>query len=135
MNFGERLRSMRKQAGLTQQALAKQAGITDRTIQNYENGRRNPQRFTNVKALADVLGVSSHELMGEEGMLVANAAERGGYKAKKDIQELVDEVKAVFAGGDLTEEDRDAAMRALTEAYWIAKDKNKKYAPKGQHKK
>ena len=37
---------------------------------------------------------------------------------------------ALFAGGELSEDSLDGAMRALNDAYWIAKDKNKKYAPK-----
>ena len=36
----------------------------------------------------------------------------------------------LFAGGALSEDALDGAMRALNEAYWIAKEKNKKYTPK-----
>ena len=35
-----------------------------------------------------------------------------------------------FAGGKLSDDALDGAMRALNEAYWIAKDKNKKYGRK-----
>ena len=40
------------------------------------------------------------------------------------------EVTGLFAGGEMAEEDMDVMMRAITEAYWIAKEKNKKYTPK-----
>jgi hypothetical protein len=30
----------------------------------------------------------------------------------------------------MDDEDLDAVMRAITDAYWIAKEKNKKYTPK-----
>ncbi len=33
----------------------------------------------------------------------------------------------MFAGGTLSDDAMDGAMRALSEAYWIAKEKNKKY--------
>lgn len=36
----------------------------------------------------------------------------------------------MFAGGKLSDDALDGAMRALNEAYWIAKDKNKKYGRK-----
>ena len=40
----------------------------------------------------------------------------------------------MFAGGDLGDDDKDAAIRALTDAYWKAKDEAKKYAPKKKRK-
>ena len=38
------------------------------------------------------------------------------------------------AGGSLSEEALEGAMKALNDAYWIAKAKNKKYAPKKYRK-
>jgi hypothetical protein len=60
-------------------------------------------------------------------MLVLAAQEQGGFKAAKDIDELVSEVSGMFAGGHLSDEALDGAMQALNKAYWIAKEKNKKY--------
>ena len=40
MKFNERLRILRKKAGLTQTELAEAAGSTMRSIQNYEEGKR-----------------------------------------------------------------------------------------------
>lgn len=36
----------------------------------------------------------------------------------------------MYAGGELAEEDMEAMMRAFQEAYWKAKEKNRKYVPK-----
>ena len=36
----------------------------------------------------------------------------------------------LFAGGELSEESMDGAIKALNDAYWIAKEKNRKYTPK-----
>ena len=44
------------------------------------------------------------------------------------------EVTGMFAGGKLSEDALDGAMQALTRAYWIAKEKNKKYTPKKYRK-
>ena len=55
-------------------------------------------------------------------------------KAARDIDELVSEVTGMFAGGRLSDEALDGAMKALNEAYWIAKEKNKKYSPKKYRK-
>ena len=43
---------------------------------------------------------------------------------------MVNEIAAQFAGGELSEEAMDGVMAALNRAYWIAKEKNKKYTPK-----
>lgn len=40
----------------------------------------------------------------------------------------------MFAGGSLSEEAIEGAMKALNDAYWIAKEKNKKYTPKKYRK-
>ena len=44
------------------------------------------------------------------------------------------EVTGLFAGGEMAEEDMDIMMKAIQDAYWIAKDKNKKFAPKKNSK-
>ena len=41
----------------------------------------------------------------------------------------------MFAGGELSEDAIEVAYKALTDAYWIAKENNKKYAPKTRRKK
>ena len=64
-------------------------------------------------------------------MYIVDAAERGGTKAKKEVQEILDEVTSLFAGGELGDSDKDEVMRLIQEAYWDAKKINKKY---GAHK-
>ena len=49
---------------------------------------------------------------------------------KRQLEELVGAVSGLFAGGELTEEDRDAAMEAIIAAYWAAKKESRKYAHK-----
>jgi len=129
MSFSERLKEKRIQSGLTQAELAKRADVTSRTIQNYELGTRRPANVEVVQRLAEVLDTSVEYLLGSGGMLTVEARERGGARAARDIDELVSEVTGLFAGGQLSEEAMEGAMRALNDAYWIAKDKNRKYVP------
>ena len=75
-------------------------------------------------------GDRGEELLSNGETLVVAAHERGGAMAARDINELVSEVTGMFAGGKLSDDALDGAMRALNEAYWIAKDKNKKYGRK-----
>ena len=127
MGFKERLKEKRVEANLTQVELAKKAGVTARTIQNYELGNRKPVHVEVVQKIADALGTTTEYLLGSSGAYVADAYEKGGAKAAKDIDELVGEVTGLSAGGTLSEEALEGAMKALNDAYWIAKEKNKKY--------
>ena len=130
MAFEENLKEKRAQSGLTQAELAMKAGVTARTIQNYELGTRKPGNMVIVQRIADALGTTTEQLLSSGETLVVAAHERGGARAAKDINELVSEVTGMFAGGKLSDDALDGAMRALNEAYWIAKDKNKKYGRK-----
>ncbi len=130
MTFGERLREKRIEANLSQEELAKRVGVHARSIQNNESGKRYPKNLEIAEKLASALGTTSQYLLSERDMFIMEAGEKGGYRAKRDISALVEEVSALFAGGQVSEEDMEAAMAALNEAYWVAKRKNKKYVPK-----
>ena len=134
MIFKERLKEKRGEANLTQAELAKIAGVSTRTIQNYELGSRKPYQIEVVQKIADALSTTTEYLLGSSGMMVAEAHEKGGAKAARDIDELVSEVTGLFAGGTLSEESLEGAMKALNDAYWIAKERNKKYTPKKHRK-
>ena len=134
MVFKDKLKEKRLEAGLTQAELAKKAGTTSRTIQNYELGKSKPSNMEIIQKIADALGTTTEYLLGSSGTYVVEAHEKGGAKAARDIDEIVSEVTGMFAGGRLSEEALEGAMKALNDAYWIAKEKNKKYTPKKHRK-
>lgn len=117
MKFAERLKSARKAAKMSQGALAEKAGISMRTLQNYEMGKRYPASLDIAVSLATALGMTAEELLSEgEKSFVAAPAD-----AKAQLRELVQAVSGLFAGGQIGDEDRDAAMEAIIAAYWAAK--------------
>lgn len=130
MSFKDRLKEKRLEANLTQVQLAEKVSVSARTIQNYELGTRKPTKYDVVEKIAAVLDTTPEYLLGQSGMLVVAAHEKGGSKAARDIDELVSEVTGMFAGGTLSEDALDGAMKALNDAYWRAKEKNKKFTPK-----
>lgn len=87
-----------------------------------------------IQLIADALNTTTEYLLGSSGAYVVEAQERGGAKAARDIEELVSEVTGLFAGGELSEEAIEGAMKALNDAYWMAKEKNRKYTPKKYRK-
>jgi len=134
MAFNERLKELRLACGMSQQKLAELSGLSMRTIYGYESGNHNPGSYEVVQKLANALGVNISDLMEEVDCIILDAKTRGGKNAARDMRLLVKKISAMFAGGDLADEDKDAAIRALTDAYWIAKDESKKYIPKKYRK-
>ena len=63
MDFGTRLKNLRKQAGLTQQQLAIQLGITKSVVSFYELQERSPSPEVLIK-LASIFHVSADYLLG-----------------------------------------------------------------------
>ena len=120
MKFGEKVRAARLAAKYSQRQLADMTGIALRTIQNYESGERLPKQKENYQlALKD-----------DDADFVIKATEKYGARGNAQAERLVKEVSGLYAGGELAEEDMDAMMKAIQEAYWIAKEKNRKYVPK-----
>lgn len=130
MVFRDRLKEKRLAAGMTQAELAEKVGISARTIQNYEMGTRKPRNLEVIQKIAEALRTTPDYLLGSSGAYVVAAQEKGGAKAARDIEALVSEVTGLFAGGELSEESMDGAIKALNDAYWIAKEKNRKYTPR-----
>lgn len=64
MGFGEKLRSLRIKAGLTQLDIAEKLDVSAAAIGAWENGRAKP-RLTKLGQLAELLGTSAADLMGE----------------------------------------------------------------------
>ena len=62
--FSTRLKLLRKQDDLTQDALAKAVGISKSTISMYENGNREPD-FETLEAFADFFNVDLDYLIGK----------------------------------------------------------------------
>ena len=129
MKFNERLKKYREEKGLTQAQLSELAGITTRQIQNYKGGKARP-RLDAAEKIAKALNITTDELLGNADMLVAQAAEKNGARGAKQAQQHTDELTGLFTGGDLAEEDMELMMKAIQDAYWIAKEKNKKFTPK-----
>jgi transcriptional regulator with XRE-family HTH domain len=59
--FGERIRSLRQNRGLSQERLAELAGVHRTYLSSLERGERNVS-LDNIYAIADALGVSPAEL-------------------------------------------------------------------------
>lgn len=131
MKFGEKVKKSRTDAGLSQEDLAKKIGVSLRTITNYEAQNRYPKKREVYAKLAEVLGVDINYLMTEDEDFVVDASAKYGARGAKQAEQLISEVHGLFAGGELSESDKDGVMKALQQAYWECKEENvQKYTPK-----
>ena len=128
MTFGEKLKTMRFEAGLSQGQLAQELGFERKTINNYETGRTLPP-FNMLRKVAEYFNVPVDGLVTNQDEIVADAYEKGGRKDARELSELVEQVCGMFSGGSVSDVDRDAAMNAISKVYWMAKEENKKYTP------
>jgi len=129
MKFGDKLRDLRKEKGLTQTELGKEIGVSLRTIISYETGKSYPKKREIYSKLAKYFNIDINFLLTEDEIFITEAKEKYGSRGAKQAAELVAEIGGLFAGGELSESDKDAIMRSLQQAYWDAKEDNKKYTP------
>lgn len=78
-NFGERLKSLRKAAGITQQELADNLGVHLQTVSKWERGISEPD-FSLLGDLASALGVTLEKLLGA----AEGDCTYGGYFSPED---------------------------------------------------
>ena len=134
-SFSEKLKDARESLDLSQAELAKKVGISQRSVTAYENENMMPRGNT-LKKLARALNVSVGFLMNdeetnpqaniEEEFFIDNAKDRYGYKGAKEAEVLLEKNKALFAGGALSQDAKDAFFEALMVAYVTCKEEAKK---------
>ena len=134
MNLSEKLRNARAAKRMPQADLANMTGMSLRTIQNYELGTRLPKSRSTYDKLAEALNMDVNILLDENTEFVLRASESYGGRGAKQAMDMVADIKALWAGGEMEEEDMDAIMQALQEAYWEAKKNNRKYVNKRYRK-
>lgn len=131
MTFSDKIKRFREVADLTQQELADLVGVSKRTIASYESTNAVARRTTIVK-LARALKVSVRYLSDDECTdpladiekddYVEEARQRYGASGARDVDALLRDNAALFAGGELSQEEKDAFFEAVMRAYVASKD-------------
>lgn len=82
----------------------------------------------------DLLSDDKEELrLTKEEQFIERAKNDDKFKGKSDAQKFLERSKGLFAGGDLSEEDKDALFESLTEIYFDAKKRaREKFTPKSK---
>ena len=130
MTFGEKVRAAREAKNMTQEQLADALGMSKRMVSYWENHGKVPKSRETYPIIADVLGIDVSVLLDDDAEFVVKAAETYGNRGAQQALQLVQQITGLYAGGELEEEDMDAMMKAIQDAYWIAKQKNKRHTNK-----
>ena len=125
MKFGEKLRALRKQKHFSQTELGAAVGVSLRTLRGWEVEGRYPKQRELYTKLAEVLECDMDYLLTEKEAFISDSADRFGYRGERDAKALVEDLTGLFAGGQMAEEDMDALMFAVQEAYVEAKRRNR----------
>lgn len=97
----ERLKSLRKEANLTQKEVAEKLGFDQKSYSFWENGKRNPK---NIQQIADFFNVSTDYLLGNTDIKSKNL--------ETDLNKTLDTVKS-FDGKPITDSDRETIREIL----------------------
>ncbi len=129
MKFGEKLRLARKRKNITQEELAKQVGVSKRTIVNYESGEIYPKGRSMYTTLAKVLELEPSYLLSEDEEFLLGVGEMYGVRGRTQARRLIDQVSAMFAGGELDDDDKLAFVHQIQELYLESKEYSKRFTP------
>ena len=129
--FPEKVKEARVSLGISQPQLGKKIGLSVRSVIAYEKGEKKPRPASMLK-LAKALGVSVKFLSDDEcedpmadiekDDYIAEARERYGAAGAKNMDDLLSANTALFAGGELSQEQKDAFFEAVMKAYITCKE-------------
>lgn len=118
--FGIKIRELRQEHNLTQSELADICGVSLRSIQNYESEKLLPRDGRIYTRLAGYFGVSTDYLFGTKRVSLEPEDQ-----APSEVESILANVGSLFAGGELSEQDKDEVMRTINDLYWQAKDRKR----------
>lgn len=130
MTFGEKVKNLRKAKKMNQTQLADEIGVSLRTVRGWEVEGRFPKQHDLYKKLADALGCDVSYLMTDGDAFITEAAEQYGSRGAKQAQQILEQAAAMFAGGELSDEDTIAFMDEIQMLYLDSKRRAKKFTPK-----
>lgn len=115
MSLGEKIKTAREAAGITQEELGRLCGTTKQTIYKYETGIITNIPFDRLEKIADVVGVPATQLLGwkEVGTsdLINGDPELTAYL---DSLRTRPEMRMLFSvANDCTKEDVEKAVAVI----------------------
>ncbi len=139
--IGDKVKALRLARKMTLTDLSRACGLSDRAIRYIENNERQPG-VDAVRKLSAALDVGTdyfmeddlfrQELHKEE--VLAQAKEKYGSRGMAQARAVYESAKALYAGGRLNEDEREAFRDLMLEMFFDSKEEAQKYTPKKYRK-
>lgn len=130
MKFGEKVKALRKERKLSQGELAAKIGVSCRSVASYEAGTSYPRYQETYEALAAALGVDVNYLRTEDEVFLEDVGQRYGSRGQRQASAILTEARQLFAGGELSEEDKLAFLTEMQQLFLDSKKRARKFAPR-----
>ena len=130
MTFGEKVKELRLLHEWSQEALAKAAGVSRRTIGAYESGSVYPRNRETYEKLAKALETDVQYLRTENEEFMEEVSEKYGRRGVLQAKVILEETAQLFAGGTLSAEDELAFITEMQRLYLDSKERAKKFTNK-----
>ena len=100
-NIADKIKTLRKAKGLTQEQFAERIGLTRGAIGGYETGRRNP-RLPDLQKIADFFGVGLDYF---------------GVATTDEVFDILARAKDVFASDAISKDEKEKLYKELMRLY------------------
>lgn len=137
VSIGDKVKALRLSKKMTMAALSRTSGLSDRAIRYIENNERTPG-VDAIRKLAAALEVGIDYFMDDDifqeelhkAEFLEEAKGKYGSRGRAQAQYVLNQAAALFAGGELSEEEREAFRAEMEAIFWDSKEDAKKYTPK-----
>ena len=130
------LKKLREKKGITQQELVKLSGVGQGTIGDIERGKIKKSRLETLEKIAKALKLDEEEREELFSVLVpkdisVKILKNPLYKeldsrGRMQFKEIVEQSSLMFNDENISEEDKQKVLLAIQDAFYDAKQKNKK---------
>lgn len=100
---GEKIKQIRTEKGLSRAALSRISGISIRTLEDWEAGKRNPRNFDLIDAVANALKCSPSAFYDDEYLSALNQQALDNSMKYDDLEEaeLIEAVERIYGESGL----------------------------------
>ena len=126
---GEKIKALRTAQGMSMAELSRRASMSDRAIRYIEAGEREPS-VDAIQKIAAALGVTTDYFMDDATFQKADVRKKYGSRGVAQAKKIKEQTSALFAGGELSEEDQANFIKEMEALFLDAKEEAKKFTPK-----
>ena len=131
------IKALRTAQGMSMAELSRRASMSDRAIRYIEAGEREPS-VDAIQKIAAALGGTTDYFMDDatfqkelsDDQFYVDVRKKYGSRGVAQAKKIKEQTSALFAGGELSEEDQANFIKEMEALFLDAKEEAKKFTPK-----